>query len=374
MILLIFADALGFHYSFEPQIRDKFSEAFQTVVPAESLLAYSLGIHTSIWTSSYINEHRKWLNYVLRFFPNREIRTSKISWVLKSAATFLKKRIYNDPERYYIPEEISPFFKKVEYDFQKPFYHEILSSLFQVLDENDVNFQFSTVRRLEEIRRVKTEGDVNVIFLDEFDSMGHTYGPRSRQTVERILRFLHEVQIMKKENKDALTVMISDHGMCEIHERMNILEKLRLLKRKGYKFGVDYLVFLDATLARFWLRNENGVVKSAICDSFSGAHGHFLSNAEMQRYKVPTDEEFGNFIFLADPGVEIFPNFFHPFLASYEKGMHGYAPSHKASYGIFAVDSPIKSKQISLLDIAPTVAEYLGLNIPKQWRGKAYDL
>lgn len=374
MILLIFADAVGFHYCLEPLIRNKLSEVFQTVVPAESFLAYSSGIHTSIWTSSYIYEHRRWLNYALKFFPNREIRMSKLLWVLKSVSTFLKKRIYKDLKRYYVPEEIAPFFKKVGYNFQKPFYHEILASFFHVLDENIVNFQFSSVRRLEEIRLIKTASEVNVIFLDEFDSMGHTYGPRSRQTVKRILGFLHEVQILKKENKDALTIMISDHGMCEIDERINILEKLRLLKRKGYKFGVDYLVFLDATLARFWLRNENGVVKSAICDSFAGVHGHFLSKAEKQRYKVPTDEEFGNLIFLADPGVEIFPNFFHPFLASYEKGMHGYAPSHKSSYGIFAVDSPIKSSQISLLDIAPTVAKYLGLTTPKEWRGNAYDL
>lgn len=42
-----------------------------------------------------------------------------------------------------------------------------------------------------------------------------------------------------------------------------------------------------------------------------------------------------NLIFQVDPYYEVFPNFYHYLKFIPSKGMHGYIPSHKDSYGIF---------------------------------------
>ncbi len=372
MIFLLFADAVGFHYSLDPEIRNQLMKSFKRVIPANSLLAYSSGIHASIWTSDYIRHHGKWLSYALRSFPNYEIGISQKGWKLRSLATFLSKRLFARHNKYYVPQEISKFFEKIEYDFKKPFYHEELPSLFRIMDENDVEFRFYACKKLEEIAFLKLENELNITFLDEFDSLGHKHGPYSPVVKQRILKLLKELENIRKKNKKISLIMFSDHGMHKVKQRFNILKKLKLLENSGLKFGKDYIIFLDATLARFWFRSSK--VKQAISRFLLDAPGHILSIKEIQNYEVPVNDRFGNLVFLADPGVEIFPNFFHPYYAGYIKGLHGYAPETDSSNGIFATSNDLTCNEISLLDISPTLVKYFGLKVPREWKGIAHEL
>lgn len=372
MIFVLFADAVGFHYSFDPDIRNQLMKLFKCVVPAQSLLAYSSGIHASIWTSDYISHHGKWLNYGLRSFPSYEIKISQIAWKLKSLVTFLSKRLSSQYNQYYIPREISKFFERIEYDFKKPFYHEELSSLFRILDENDVKFHFHACKKVEEMASLKLENELNIAFLDEFDALGHKYGPHSPLVKHRILKLINNLEIIRKKYEDISLIMFSDHGMHEVKQRFNVLEELNLLDNSGFKLGKDYIAFLDATMVRFWLRSQNA--KQAIFGFFSDAPGHILSAKEIQSYELPVNDRFGNLVFLADPGVEIFPNFFHPYYAGYIRGLHGYAPETESSYGIFATTYELSCNELSLLDISPTLVEYLGLKAPQEWKGSAHEL
>lgn len=372
MILVLLADAVGFHYTRDPNIRNKLVELFKCVVPAKSLLAYSSGIHTSIWTSNYISHHGKWLNYELRSFPGYEIKISQIAWKLKSLVTFLSKRLFSQYNRYYIPREISGLFKSVEYDFGSPFYHEKLHSLFQILDQNNVRFHFLTCKKVEEMASLKLEDDLNIVFLDEFDALGHKYGPHSSIVKRRILKLLNELEIMRNAQKNVSLIMFSDHGMQEVQQRFDVLKKLELVESSGFELGKDYMVFLDATMARFWVRSQGG--QQAIFSALSDAPGHILSTREIENYNIPVNDRFGNLIFLADPGVEVFPNFFHPFFAGYVRGLHGYAPEIYSSYGIFAATHELNCKEFSLLDISPTLVKHLGLRAPREWKGIAHEL
>jgi len=372
MIFLLFADAVGFHYSLDPDLRNQLTKLFKHVIPANSLLAYSSGIHASIWTSSYIKHHGKWLSYALRSFPSYPIGISQKNWKMRSLVTFLSKRLFSQHNKYYVPREMSKFFEKIEYDFKRPFYHEELPSLFRIMDENDVKFHFHACKKLEEIRFLRLENELNIAFLDEFDSLGHKHGPSSPLVKQRILKLLEELENIRKKHKEISLIMFSDHGMHKVKQRFNILNKLKLLEKSGFKLGKDYMIFLDATMARFWFKSQK--VKQAISKFLSNAPGHILSAKEIRDYEVPVNDRFGNLVFLVDPGVEIFPNFFHPYYAGYIKGLHGYAPETDSSHGIFATTSDLNCNEISLLDISPTLVKYFGLEVPQEWKGIAHEL
>lgn len=372
MIFVLFVDAVGFHYSFDSDIRDQLAKLFKCVVPAQSLLAYSSGIHASIWTSDYLNHHGKWLNYRLRYFPSSEIKISQIAWKLKSLVTFLSKKLSSRYNQYYIPREISEFFERIEYDFEKPFYHEELPSLFRILDENDVGYHFFPCEKVEEMASLKLENELDIVFLDEFDALGHRHGPCSPLVKQRILKLLKELEIMQKKHEEMSLIMFSDHGMQEVNQRFDVIKELSLLENSGLRLGKDYIAFLDATMARFWFRSQSA--RQTIFSYFSNAPGHILSVEEIQNYKVPVNDRFGNLVFLADPGVEIFPNFFHPYYAGYIKGLHGYAPETDNSYGIFATTYEADLNEISLLDISPTLVKRLGFEVPQKWKGTAHEL
>lgn len=374
MIIVLLADAIGYHYCDDQTVKDRLSQLFETIVPAESFLAYSAGIHASIWTSSHIKDHGIWLNYFLKSFPNRETEINHLAWRLQSLITFVHKRLVQNPSLYYIPKEISSSFGKIEYDFTSPFYHKELSSLFWELTANEVKFQFSVARKIEQLSSVISKNAVNILFLDEFDALGHRLGPKSPMLKKRILELVDRLETIKRMNADSLIILFSDHGMSEIRTRVDFLEQIRFLDKNGIKLGRDYVFFLDGTLIRFWLRRKEEKAEQALRETAADFPGHVLSEEEKQRYGLPVSNKFGDLVFLADSGTEIFPNFFHPLYASYEKGIHGYAPESSCSFGIFAATSSLNSRKISLLDVAPTLSKYLGLEIPKSWRGTAYGL
>lgn len=372
MILILFVDALGYHYLDDPEISENSRKLFKSIVPAESFLAYSAGIHASIWTSSHIADHGKWLSYYLENFPEKEIRISNFLWKMQSAATFISKRLTGNYDKYYVPKVLSQYFRKLDYDFDNPFYHEKIPSLFKVLEENSINFQFSHLTTTKEIQVTSLVHDVNVIFTDEFDALGHKMGPNSNEIKKRILDSLTEVEKIMEKEKDLAIFLFSDHGMNEITQRLNFSRHLKHLRKCGYKLGKDYVFFTDSTLIRFWTKSEK--INETIFEVLSKEPCHFLTSEDKAKYKIPSTGSFGDLIFLANPGVEVFPNFFHPSYSSFVKGLHGYAPENRNSYGLFATNMELKSKSFSLLDISPTILKFLGVKKPKIWKGKVHDL
>lgn len=372
MILILFVDALGYHYLDDSRIWKNFKTIFKSFTPAKSFLAYSAGIHASIWTSSYIADHRKWLNYRLKKFPEKEVHISKLLWKMESAITFISKRLTKNWDRYYIPKALSPYFKKLNYDFNKPFYHEKIPSLFKMLEENDLNFQFLHLTTTEQIQITDLLQEVNIIFTDEFDALGHKMGPNSEEIKRRILDLLARIKKIMKKRKDLTIFLFSDHGMNEVTQQLNFFKNLKYLEKRGYKLGKDYIFFADSTLIRFWTKSKK--INEIIFEILSKEPCQFLSFEDKEKYKLPFDASFGDLIFLANPGVEVFPNFFHPSYSSFVKGLHGYSPESRNSYGIFATNRKLKSKDFSLLDISPTILKFLGVKTPKIWKGKAHDL
>ena len=48
-----------------------------------------------------------------------------------------------------------------------------------------------------------------------------------------------------------------------------------------------------------------------------------------------SNNKYGDVIFLAKPGIAVYPNCFHGIFPNYIKALHGYDPEDDDSYGIF---------------------------------------
>jgi hypothetical protein len=97
------------------------------------------------------------------------------------------------------------------------------------------------------------------------------------------------------------------------------------------------------------------------------AHGTWMDAGTAQRYHVPwPDRRYGDHLWMANPGVLVFPDFFHRIAPC--KGMHGYDPHLKESQGVcIRWGSEVTHRQmpiIHLSDVFGLLQESLGVSGP----------
>src|SRR5204863_6007078 len=107
-------------------------------------------------------------------------------------------------------------------------------------------------------------------------------------------------------------------------------------------FGIDYAFFLDSTMARLWFYHARARERAQRALSALPG-GRLLQPAELSHYGIAgCDSRNAEMIFLADPGVLIFPNFFQGH-GEPIKAMHGYDPDCPDNLGFFMVYSTEQS-------------------------------
>ena len=207
------------------------------------------------------------------------------------------------------------------------------------------------------------------LHIGDLDRVGHQFGPDSNEISEMLtkvdngLKEIYEIASLRFENVHLL--LIGDHGMVEVKNHLNIWEQLIQLPLKLEK---DYLFFIDSTMVRFWFFSSKS--KDIICNLLQTIpNGHILTESEKTKYHLNySHNKFGNIIFLADPGVLLFPNFYQN--QDPVKGMHGYAPESKDQQSIFIINSTRINKDkepeepklpIDMRRIFPTTLDLLGL-------------
>lgn len=373
MILAIFADALGYCYTSHPLIRKALERIFRSVVPLRSMLGYSAGIMPSIWTSSYPHDHGYWAEWVLKSdYVPRLLRIRRTQWILrclflygvKTSMLLLHKRSSLAPA---IPTAITKVFSCRNFDVTTPFILKAPPSLFWVLQENGIRYRYYCCRKIEDLVLPKDErADIIIFHLGELDGLGHSLGPESNQLAHRILHLLDRVEALAKK-ADSLC-LFSDHGMFPIKRRVDLLA---VLEKISPKLGLDYLVFLDATMARFWFFSNQA--RTEIMSTLSKLPcGHFLTSLERDNNGLNFETDtYGQEIYLVNPSVEIFPNFFHPLYKGFFKGLHGYTASALNSWAMFATTLDLQSTTGSVLDISPTFLQLLKISSQQEWKGKS---
>ena len=206
-------------------------------------------------------------------------------------------------------------------------------------------------------------------YWDGTDDLGHIDGPESPRVSQQLLRQNNLLQnlitaIDVREAWDYVTlIVVSDHGMTEVTNYIDLNNLLRIS-------GIEGNITSGPAVAHIFLAADN--IEEA---------RKFFSNQE--HLKVYTKRYLPDAFHLYHPtrtGDLVItteaPNMFSSF--GQPKGMHGYKPGMSDMWGIFyALGAAVVPKEIGPIhqvDIAPTIAEILGIEMPKETQGQSIDL
>jgi len=162
------------------------------------------------------------------------------------------------------------------------------------------NFEFSVNKPFHKISGVK------YAYFGELDRTGHKYGTNSQEIISAIKKIDKEISEMDFD------MIFSDHGMIDIHKTISVPRTENC--------------FIDSDMARYW-----------------GEKPKFESNDG--RWIEWSNKRYGDFIFLAKPGVLISPNYWQG--KSSVKAMHGYDGKDKELKGIYIINQKGNKKNVT---------------------------
>jgi len=263
--------------------------------------------------------------------------------------------------------------------------NEEICYLYDTFASLRVNAGHSDDLRIEKFLAESTKRDYKVLllYLGEGDAIGHHFGPDSiaRRKMMRKLdcRIGTIVKELESRYKKVSFLIIGDHGMVGVHKHLDASKLLSAItKKNGLTSGKDFKYFLDSTMIRLWFNNEKS--KEAFTSAFKNSKllrefGKFLDANSSLSFNLPSNlTYYGDLIWLANPGVVVFPDFFHR--AEKVRGMHGYDPTIDQQKGFAVIYSNYKKfngqiEEGNLIDICPTLCELIGVSEPKSNSGKS---
>lgn len=400
-LLIIFLDGFGFNYVNNEDAPFLIELGRRGLIcPLKSLLGYSATIKATIWTGVYPRSHGYWTHWghvrgavnqpmllysLFNVIPNRKWRIVARQFVLE----LLEKSGSRLAEFYLaaIPKELIPYFSRLSFDYDEEYQIGGVPTFFKFLKENGVSYTYHKAMWLDKdpekyVEKMKTSGNqVDIFFFKSFDLLSHRYGPHSprvRREVRKFDLFLHGMYHACQERFELLPniLVFSDHSLDEVKRKINLQ---RAINQTGFKQPRDYLAFYDSTLARFWFfcRDAEKSIRETL---ETLEEGSILSKDHLSRFGLDfEDNRFGDLIFLADPGVILFPNYYVSVLPKWirtARGMHGWDPSDPAQKGLLICYTPkwkLKGnvKEAVVLDILPTMLDILNLPTPKYCEGQS---
>ena len=216
-----------------------------------------------------------------------------------------------------------------------------------------LNFSVNTTNTDERafkksVELLKENPDVCYIHFFSTDNLVHNYGINSEKTDDLIKQLDDFVETIEKYSDSLL--IFSDHGMVDVKETWNLW---KLVEETDCKFGEDYVMFLDSTLARFWFFNEK--TKNKILNILSES-----KKGRVVKFKNKNiHKNFGEIIFQLNPGILLLPNFYQ-FKA--DRATHGYSgkcKDEKAFYILYKKGKKIRpvKKNIKIEEIFNIIKE-----------------
>ena len=206
-------------------------------------------------------------------------------------------------------------------------------------------------------------------YWDGTDDLGHIDGPESPRVSQQLLLQNKHLQnlitaIDAREAWGHLTlIVVSDHGMAEVNNYINLEQLLRIA-------GIPAEISAGPGVAHIFLPADD--IEQA---------KDFLSKQE--HLAVYTKKDLPDAFHLNHPSrtgdivvTTAAPNMFSSF--GQPKGMHGYRPETPDMWGIFyALGAAIEPKKIGpvhQVDVAPTIANILGIEMPDDTEGRVIKL
>ena len=152
-------------------------------------------------------------------------------------------------------------------------------------------------------RRTKTK----YITFHGLDGIAHRYGTKSEEVKREVQRLDKKLKNMKWD------IIMSDHGMLDIKEFVKVPETEKC--------------FIDSTLARYWGEKPRGMP---------------TEKCKLIKWK---NKKYGDWIYLANPGVCFLPNYWQ---TNKVKAMHGYNPKLKDMKAFYIINRKGKKKNITI--------------------------
>ncbi|MHC4579938.1 MAG: alkaline phosphatase family protein [Planctomycetota bacterium] len=255
-------------------------------------------------------------------------------------------------------------------------------SIFDCLREASVKFAYlmhpeincDDDRVVEEIINSICSKESQVIFaqLSEADSVVHTCGPSSNLRRKVVGEIERKIRILADAlPEDVVWVVFGDHGMTDIDKRIDAPLLLSSVEsRKGARLGRDYLLFLDATIARFCAISDLGrtFLGEVAQDEGLCSSGEFLDEKKLLQMGVTGNwREIADLIWLANNGAILDPNYLDGD-ASGMCGMHGYSPQFSDMDSLFLCWGPgiprLTIQQAQLTSVCRTICDLVGIHAP----------
>ena len=199
------------------------------------------------------------------------------------------------------------------------------------------------------LARENMSNEHTLVSLVDLDNIAHVYGLTSREYDEHAKYLAAEVgelvRLFSLEDSENKVFLFSDHGMVDVSE-----SKFFDIENRFGPMAVDsYMYFVDSTYVRIWIKDES-LRDSMTAFLGSLSYGEVLSDDERDESGV-TRKEYGDYLFRANEGVMLVPNFYGGRAC---KSMHGYDGVLTSQRAIFAqlsnnkqdYDLPKTSKEV----------------------------
>ncbi|UOE88712.1 alkaline phosphatase family protein [Vibrio splendidus] len=262
---------------------------------------------------------------------------------------------------YSIPVQTLKYFSLTEdkYDFREEKAFDGRDNIFKDCREQGLNIFYDSFTALNFTNAVSDDSRLDMVeknidsdfslyltYIGIMDSCAHTYGPQSNERKSELKNLDEKLssfyENIKLKNKDAKFIFLGDHGMADVHTKVDIGKEINdLAIENNLVLGEDYVYFLDSTMFRVWYLNPRAHKAMDVClknNRVLNENGVFVDENTAIRDEIPfPDERYGHSLWMANLGVLIFPDFFHNSKAY--KGMHGYSVEDISSKGTCIVSS-----------------------------------
>lgn len=381
--IFLYLDGFGYNYlKYSPFLKKLTKKSLYANLKTEPLHQFEF----SIFSSKYQKNH----NLIAWYYLNPKKSPFKSSKILKlldnqktrQLYTYLicLKRFFTGKTKFAniakIPLDIAP---KMANTVDKSFIDKNPTNnptLFDVLRKNNLqyiayewplkstnkNIRLSpftkTNKQLSDALIKNKNKDFLFAHFTILDSKMHRFGMYHKETIKEIKDLDNQIKRIYHNFPNTLFIVMSDHGMEQIKQALNI--KSTLKKEKC-------LAFYDGDMVRIWTEDIKRI-KSKL----KTKAGTIYTKENMKKLGITYNRPYtGDILFLANPGTIILPNFFDGKTPS--KAMHGYK-STKNQDALLIINhnkiKPTKLTNISIIEPIPTILKLLNLKIPKTMDGK----
>lgn len=344
--MVIFIDALGWEVL---KGRKFLEDEMPYRQKLRSVFGFSSACVPSILTGRYPRDHLHWSYYyhsketspfkILRplgWLPNaltergrvRHLISRVVGRILGFTGYF---QLYNLPFRF-----IGLFDYCEKNDIFKPGGMNRGDNIFDLLERNGISYHVSDWHDNEEDNLaackqaiVNEDIDFAFLYMASMDGLLHQVGKDSEKVDEKLRWYEEELgkllTVARGRFEDVRVFICSDHGMATVNNNIDLMASIEALP---LTYGTDYVAVYDSTMARFWFLTDTA--RSLVEDALGEVDcGRILGQSELKELGCDFEgDQFGELIFLLDPGTIIVPS--HMGLKPIT-GMHGYHPDHEDS-------------------------------------------